>query len=74
MDTHRWVPLPTVGFTANGQREESQDDVSPPSLLMEYPPLAVFVNGNIFNFSLPFTAVLELSFRLLNSVLFTTFL
>lgn len=48
LDTHRWVPLPTVGFTSNGQREESQDDVSPPSLLMEYPPLAVFVNGNIF--------------------------
>ncbi|KMZ66602.1 putative Conserved oligomeric Golgi complex component [Zostera marina] len=45
LDTHRWVPLPTVGFTSNGQREESQDDVSPPSLLMEYPPLAVFVNA-----------------------------
>lgn len=45
LDTHRWVPLPTVGFTTNGQREESQDDVSPPSLLMEYPPLAVFVNA-----------------------------
>ncbi|XP_059644338.1 conserved oligomeric Golgi complex subunit 8 [Cornus florida] len=45
LDSHRWVPLPAVGFTANSVGEENQDDVTPPSILMEHPPLAVFVNG-----------------------------
>ncbi|XP_043722545.1 conserved oligomeric Golgi complex subunit 8-like [Telopea speciosissima] len=45
LDSHRWVPLPAVGFPANGVTEESQEDVTPPSYLMEHPPLAVFVNG-----------------------------
>ncbi|KAF6157243.1 hypothetical protein GIB67_041704 [Kingdonia uniflora] len=45
LDSHRWVPLPSVGFPANGATEESQEDVTPPSYLMEHPPLAVFVNG-----------------------------
>ncbi|PKA57298.1 hypothetical protein AXF42_Ash002602 [Apostasia shenzhenica] len=45
LDSHRWVPLPSVGFTSNGSADESKDDVAPPSGLMEHPPLAVFVNG-----------------------------
>ncbi|OVA04466.1 Conserved oligomeric Golgi complex subunit 8 [Macleaya cordata] len=45
LDSHRWVTLPAVGFSANGASEESQEDVTPPSYLMEHPPLAVFVNG-----------------------------
>ncbi|PSS19348.1 Conserved oligomeric Golgi complex subunit 8 like [Actinidia chinensis var. chinensis] len=45
LDSHRWVPLPTVGFPANSIGENSQEDVTPPSSLMEHPPLAVFVNG-----------------------------
>ncbi|XP_038698238.1 conserved oligomeric Golgi complex subunit 8-like [Tripterygium wilfordii] len=45
LDSHRWVPLPVVGFPANNIGEESQEDVTPPSYLMEHPPLAVFVNG-----------------------------
>ncbi|XP_015943044.1 conserved oligomeric Golgi complex subunit 8 [Arachis duranensis] len=45
LDSHRWVPLPAVGFPANTVGEESQEDVTPPSYLMEHPPLAVFING-----------------------------
>lgn len=45
LDSHRWVPLPAIGFTTNSATEESQDDVTPPSYLMEHPPVAVFVNG-----------------------------
>ncbi|KAJ8648977.1 hypothetical protein MRB53_002000 [Persea americana] len=45
LDSHRWVPLPSIGFGTNGAAEESQDDVTPPSYLMEHPPVAVFVNG-----------------------------
>ncbi|KAI3468102.1 hypothetical protein Pfo_024765 [Paulownia fortunei] len=45
LDSHRWVPLPAVGFPANSLGEESQDDITPPSTLMEHPPLAVFING-----------------------------
>ncbi|KAM7256974.1 hypothetical protein ACFE04_012715 [Oxalis oulophora] len=45
LDSHRWVPLPTVGFPVNNVGDESQEDVNPPSNLMEHPPLAVFVNG-----------------------------
>ncbi|XP_044499446.1 conserved oligomeric Golgi complex subunit 8 [Mangifera indica] len=45
LDSHRWVPLPAVGFPASSVGEESQEDVTPPSYLMEHPPLAVFVNG-----------------------------
>ncbi|KAL0311856.1 UNVERIFIED_CONTAM: Conserved oligomeric Golgi complex subunit [Sesamum radiatum] len=45
LDSHRWVPLPAVGFPANSLGEESQDDITPPSSLMEHPPLAVFING-----------------------------
>ncbi|KAA0064511.1 conserved oligomeric Golgi complex subunit 8 [Cucumis melo var. makuwa] len=45
LDSHRWVPLPAVGFPASTIGEESQEDVTPPSYLMEHPPLAVFVNG-----------------------------
>ncbi|KAK6119576.1 hypothetical protein DH2020_046678 [Rehmannia glutinosa] len=45
LDSHRWVPLPAVGFPANSLSEESQDGVTPPSNLMEHPPLAVFING-----------------------------
>ncbi|XP_075489197.1 conserved oligomeric Golgi complex subunit 8-like [Primulina tabacum] len=45
LDSHRWVPLPSVGFPASGFGEESLDDVTPPSNLMEHPPLAVFING-----------------------------
>lgn len=44
LDSHRWVPMPSVGFRANTV-EESQEDVTPPSYLMEHPPLAVFING-----------------------------
>ncbi|XP_043709575.1 conserved oligomeric Golgi complex subunit 8-like [Telopea speciosissima] len=45
LDSHRWVPLPAVGFSTNGVTEDSQEDVTPSSYLMEHPPLAVFVNG-----------------------------
>ncbi|KAK3011038.1 hypothetical protein RJ639_012659, partial [Escallonia herrerae] len=45
LESHRWVPLPAVGFSANGLGEESQEDIAPPPSLMEHPPLAVFVNG-----------------------------
>lgn len=45
LDSHRWVPLPAVGFPANSFGEENQDDVTPPPSLMEHPPLAVFING-----------------------------
>ncbi|CAK7352894.1 unnamed protein product [Dovyalis caffra] len=45
LDSHRWVPLPAVGFPSNSVGEEHQEDVTPPSYLMEHPPLAVFING-----------------------------
>ncbi|XP_020578011.1 conserved oligomeric Golgi complex subunit 8 isoform X1 [Phalaenopsis equestris] len=45
LDSHRWVPLPSVGFSTSSVTEESQNAVTPPSVLMEHPPLAVFVNG-----------------------------
>ncbi|KAJ9702024.1 hypothetical protein PVL29_003986 [Vitis rotundifolia] len=45
LDSHRWVPLPAVGFSAGSVGEETREDVTPPSYLMEHPPLAVFVNG-----------------------------
>nr|GEY26280.1 conserved oligomeric Golgi complex subunit 8 [Tanacetum cinerariifolium]GEY34517.1 conserved oligomeric Golgi complex subunit 8 [Tanacetum cinerariifolium] len=45
LDSHRWVPLPAVGFSTSSFSEENQEDVTPPSNLMEHPPLAVFVNG-----------------------------
>ncbi|XP_031259252.1 conserved oligomeric Golgi complex subunit 8-like [Pistacia vera] len=45
LDSHRWVPLPAVGFPASSVGEETQEDMTPPSYLMEHPPLAVFVNG-----------------------------
>ncbi|KAJ4839923.1 conserved oligomeric Golgi complex component [Turnera subulata] len=45
LDSHRWVPLPTVGFPVGSIGDENQEDVTPPSHLMEHPPLAVFVNG-----------------------------
>lgn len=45
LDSHRWVPLPAMSFAANSVTEESQEDVTPPSYLMEHPPLAVFING-----------------------------
>ncbi|XVF48698.1 hypothetical protein PTKIN_Ptkin03bG0210700 [Pterospermum kingtungense] len=45
LDSHRWVPLPAVGFSAASIGEESQDDITPPPHLMEHPPLAVFING-----------------------------
>ncbi|KAF8035969.1 hypothetical protein BT93_C1864 [Corymbia citriodora subsp. variegata] len=45
LNSHRWVPLPAVGFSANSVTEDSQEDVTPPSHLMEHPPLAVFING-----------------------------
>ncbi|KAJ0504208.1 putative oligomeric Golgi complex subunit 8, cullin repeat-like-containing domain superfamily [Helianthus annuus] len=45
LDSHRWVPLPAVGFSSNSFGEEGQEDVTPPPNLMEHPPLAVFVNG-----------------------------
>ncbi|KMS95804.1 hypothetical protein BVRB_004620 [Beta vulgaris subsp. vulgaris] len=45
LDSHRWVPLPAVGFSGSTAGEESQEDVTPPSYLMEHPPLAVFING-----------------------------
>ncbi|CAN0882061.1 Conserved oligomeric Golgi complex subunit 8 [Linum grandiflorum] len=45
LDSHRWVPLPAVGYPISNIGEETQDDITPPSYLMEHPPLAVFVNG-----------------------------
>lgn len=40
--------MPSVGFVANGVVDETSDDVTPPSVLMEHPPLAVFVNGKFY--------------------------
>ncbi|KAG9443818.1 hypothetical protein H6P81_015158 [Aristolochia fimbriata] len=45
LDSHRWVPLPAVGFSSNGASEDNQDDLTPPPYLMEHPPIAVFING-----------------------------
>ncbi|CAN6464242.1 unnamed protein product [Victoria cruziana] len=45
LDSHRWVPIPPLGVTTGKGTDDSQDDVTPPSSLMEHPPLAVFVNG-----------------------------
>ncbi|KAK7263010.1 hypothetical protein RJT34_30594 [Clitoria ternatea] len=45
LDSHRWVPLPAVGFSGSTIGDEGQEDVTPPSYLMEHPPLAVFING-----------------------------
>ncbi|GFP91389.1 conserved oligomeric golgi complex subunit 8 [Phtheirospermum japonicum] len=42
LDSHRWVQLPAV---SSSLIEGSLDDVTPPSNLMEHPPLAVFING-----------------------------
>ncbi|XP_058767391.1 conserved oligomeric Golgi complex subunit 8 [Vicia villosa] len=44
LDSHRWVPLPAVGYRSSTV-EETKEDVTPPSYLMEHPPLAVFING-----------------------------
>ena len=52
MDSHRWVPMPSVGFVANGVVDDTSDDVTPPSVLMEHPPLAVFVNGKLYYITL----------------------
>ncbi|KAI4337157.1 hypothetical protein L6164_015605 [Bauhinia variegata] len=45
LDSHRWVLLPAVGFPTNTVGGETQEDVTPPSYLMEHPPIAVFING-----------------------------
>ncbi|KAL8109830.1 hypothetical protein AgCh_025795 [Apium graveolens] len=45
LDSHRWVPLPAVGFSANSFGDENQEDVTPPPDLMDHPPLAILVNG-----------------------------
>ncbi|KAI3906456.1 hypothetical protein MKX01_029071 [Papaver californicum] len=45
LDSHRWVAALPTGFSSNGPSVESQVDVTPPSYLMEHPPLAIFVNG-----------------------------
>ncbi|CAI5521432.1 unnamed protein product [Closterium sp. Naga37s-1] len=46
LETHRWVPLPSMGSAARmGLGGESLNDVAPPYSLMEHPPLAAFVNG-----------------------------
>lgn len=45
LDSHRWVPLPSVGLASKGNNEDSQDDMAPPYSLMEHPPLAILVNG-----------------------------
>ncbi|CAI9093730.1 OLC1v1029286C3 [Oldenlandia corymbosa var. corymbosa] len=43
LESHRWVPLP--GFPPSSSGEETRDDITPPSNLMDHPPLAVFING-----------------------------
>ncbi|RZC84836.1 hypothetical protein C5167_047621 [Papaver somniferum] len=45
LDSHRWVAALPTGFSTNGPSAESQEDVTPPSYLMEHPPLAIFVNA-----------------------------
>ncbi|EFJ34632.1 hypothetical protein SELMODRAFT_438656 [Selaginella moellendorffii] len=41
LDSHRWVPLPSVRLSSR----DSEDKNAPPQSLIEHPPLAVFVNG-----------------------------
>ncbi|XP_010519840.1 PREDICTED: conserved oligomeric Golgi complex subunit 8 [Tarenaya hassleriana] len=45
LDSHRWVSLPSVGFSTSSIGDDIKEDVTPPSYLMEHPPLAVFLNG-----------------------------
>uniref|UniRef100_A0A7N0V5R0 Conserved oligomeric Golgi complex subunit 8 n=1 Tax=Kalanchoe fedtschenkoi TaxID=63787 RepID=A0A7N0V5R0_KALFE len=45
LDSHRWVPLPSVGFPSSKIGDDTKEDVSPPPSLMEHPPIAVFING-----------------------------
>ena len=40
--------MPSIGFVTNGVVDDTSDDVTPPSVLMEHPPLAVFVNGKCY--------------------------
>ena len=42
------MPMPSIGFVTNGAVDDTSDDVTPPSVLMENPPLAVFVNGMFY--------------------------
>jgi hypothetical protein len=42
--------MPSIGFVTNGVVDDTSDDVTPPSVLMEHPPLAVFVNGRFYLF------------------------
>ena len=44
LDSHRWIALPSVGIGSRGASDVTEN-VSPPYVLMEHPPLAAFVNG-----------------------------
>jgi hypothetical protein len=37
--------MPSIGFVTNGVVDDTSDDVTPLSVLMEHPHLAVFVHG-----------------------------
>lgn len=49
------MPIPPLGVTTGKGTDDSQDDVTPPSSLMEHPPLAVFVNGKLIRFNFCFS-------------------
>uniref|UniRef100_K7MGU5 Conserved oligomeric Golgi complex subunit 8 n=1 Tax=Glycine max TaxID=3847 RepID=K7MGU5_SOYBN len=46
LDSHRWVPLPGVGFSAHTVGDENHEDVTPPSNLMEYKMETFLVDGS----------------------------
>mmetsp|Transcript_14649 Transcript_14649/g.36788 ORF Transcript_14649/g.36788 Transcript_14649/m.36788 type:complete len:614 (-) Transcript_14649:93-1934(-) len=59
LERHKWVPMPNIPYapkrqlSSNGEKKEDTkeagaealEDLSPPHVLMEHLPLAVFVNG-----------------------------
>eukprot|EP00898_Chlorokybus_atmophyticus_P004248 jgi/Chlat1/4824/Chrsp31S04802 len=45
LDSYRWVPLPSMAPSGRAASHSNDDHVTPPYSLMEYPPVATFING-----------------------------